>query len=570
MAFSRRCYDNGAVGAYSYAWPISPPADKKDRSYSPLNRRAAMSRPSATPKARRHLFSVLEILEWADAHHARTGAWPMSESGLITDVLAEKWRNVDSGLRLGLRGLPGGSSLAQLLAEQRNVRNCGALPVLRRKEILICADAHHKRTGAWPTSESGPIAEAPGETWRAVDGALRVGVRGLAAGSSLAQLLAQRRGRRNIRDLPRFTVRQILAWADAHHKRTGAWPTSSSGPVADAPGETWSAINVALHNGRRGLPGLTTLAQVLAARRGVSISTHLPPLTLPKMRIWARAHKRRTGSWPTPTSGPVLGALGMTWKKVYDSLREGYRGLPGGQTLAILRTERPTDGAPRPRRPPLTDEQILAWADAHHQRTGRWPHSRSGPIPEAPGETWRAVDRALHTGRRGLTQTNSLVRLLTERRDWRTHPYTPQLRCRQVLAWAAAHHRREGSWPNQKSGPIPEAPGETWRSVDDALRLGTRGLPRRVCLARLLAEECGIRNRTNLPRLTRARIWSWAQSHYRRTGRWPTGESGPVIDAPGETWKGINVALRHGYRGFAAGQSLARLLAARRAAKPRD
>jgi hypothetical protein len=30
----------------------------------------------------------------------------------------EKWRNIDNALRYGLRGLPGGSSLAKLLAEK--------------------------------------------------------------------------------------------------------------------------------------------------------------------------------------------------------------------------------------------------------------------------------------------------------------------------------------------------------------------------------------------------------------------------------------------------------------------
>src|SRR5947207_992133 len=34
----------------------------------------------------------------------------------------------------------------------------------------------------------------------------------------------------------------------------------------------------------------------------------------------------------------------------------------------------------------LSIEQILAWADAYHQRTGRSPTCRSGAIPEAPGE----------------------------------------------------------------------------------------------------------------------------------------------------------------------------------------
>jgi hypothetical protein len=50
------------------------------------------------------------------------------------------------------------------------------------------------------------------------------------------------------------------------------------------------------------------------------------------------------------------------------------------------------------KRPPLTVKQILAWADAHHGRTGKWPSADAGPIPEAPGETWRGVHAALSAG----------------------------------------------------------------------------------------------------------------------------------------------------------------------------
>jgi hypothetical protein len=42
-------------------------------------------------------------------------------------------------------------------------------------------------------------------------------------------------------------------------------------------------------------------------------------------------------------------------------------------------------------KPELTIAKILRWADAHRRRTARWPPSRSGPIPEAPGDTWNAV-----------------------------------------------------------------------------------------------------------------------------------------------------------------------------------
>jgi hypothetical protein len=99
--------------------------------------------------------------------------------------------------------------------------------------------------------------------------ALTRGLRGLPGGSSLAQLLAERRGARNPRDLPRLTADQILTWADAHRAANGRWPTEDSGPVPGAPNprESWATINSALRLGQRGLPGGLSLSRLLRRDR---------------------------------------------------------------------------------------------------------------------------------------------------------------------------------------------------------------------------------------------------------------------------------------------------------------
>jgi hypothetical protein len=209
-------------------------------------------------------LSVPQILAWADAYHAQAGVWPRHNAGLIPDgPLDLNWRKEDNALRYGLRGLPGGSSLPKLLAAHRGVRNRKGLPSLTKDLILCWADAHFHRQGSWPTQDGGPIPEAPGETWGAVAHALRDGLRGLPGGSSLARLLAEERGVRNRACLPRLSLRQIRAWAKAHRQRTGQWPTMTSGPIPEAPGETWSAVPVALTLGRRGLPAGSSLARLL-------------------------------------------------------------------------------------------------------------------------------------------------------------------------------------------------------------------------------------------------------------------------------------------------------------------
>src|SRR5438105_3763914 len=117
--------------------------------------------------------------------------------------------------------------------------------------------------------------------------------------------------------------------------------------------------------------------------------------------------------------------------------------LPTKQALKRRKRRR---RRPWPRRPPLTTAQILAWADAHHRRTGRWPTRETGPIADAPGETWAGVKIALERGRRELPRGVTLSRLLEERRGYRNRGNLPPLSEDQILGWADAYHQREGHW----------------------------------------------------------------------------------------------------------------------------
>ena len=223
-------------------------------------------------------------------------------------------------------------------------------------------------------------------------------------------MLAEHRGLRGP-----LTPERILAWADAHHAATGQWPTRGSGRVRGVEGETWAAIDMALIEGRRSLPGGSSLSRLLAASRPVRNVHTLPRLTLEQVLTWADAYHAKTGRWPRGRSGRVADAPGKTWSAVDSALFQGLRGLPGGID------PRPVAGR-APRRPaiqtgrPLTVDQILAWADAHHAATGHWPVEESGPVSGAPGESWGAITLALTKGLRGLSAGSSLPRLLAERR----------------------------------------------------------------------------------------------------------------------------------------------------------
>ena len=93
--------------------------------------------------------------------------------------------------------------------------------------------------------------------------ALFMGTRGLPGGTSLARFLSQRRNARNRKGLPRLTIKQILAWADVFQQRNHRRPTVLAGRIPRTQGETWCTVDKALYRGTRGLPGGSSLAQML-------------------------------------------------------------------------------------------------------------------------------------------------------------------------------------------------------------------------------------------------------------------------------------------------------------------
>ena len=500
-------------------------------------------------------LTTAEVLAWADAFLERTGDWPSFHSGPIPEAPGETWLLVAAALALGRRGFPPNGSIPRFLDEHRGRYN----PKDQKftvELILAWADAWYARTGDWPYTLSGDIPDSGGVNWKNVDAALKFG-RGMLSGrSSLGRLLASRRG---VVRYPAFTEKQILAWADAHHRRSGKWPIAELGLILDAPGETWYAVNSALSNGTRGLPGGSSLAQLLVARRRVRCPHYAPRLTIAQVLAWADLFHARTGRWPNCDSGPVLEAPGEHWRAVTTCIAEGLRGLPGGSTLTQLLIEhrgiRSMGYAP-----PLEIPQILAWADAFHGRNGRWPMVRSGPVTDAPGETWCAIASALSIGGRGLPGGSSLSRLLEQERGAYQGKDPRSITVPEILRWADAYKQRHGRWPNSKCGPVPEAPGESWRIIERGLAAGRYGLPAGSSIKKLLAEHRGRRHIQRLPDLTVPQIVEWIHAFHARTGRWPTQRSGAIPESLGETWHTVCYALKKGNRGLSVGLSIAGLL----------
>lgn len=506
-----------------------------------------------------------EIVEWAKNHFARTGRWPSSGAGPLTEKPTETWGKINMALRIGYRGLPGGDSLPALL--RRRVGKTGLMykPHVSREQIIVWAQDHFSRFGRWPYSRSGQVAAAPSEKWLGLDTALRFGMRGLPGGSSLSELLNEVVGPAHRLKKPRVKIAQIVEWARQHHARTGSWPTYASGPVQGAAGETWTGLASALQNGTRGLPGGDTLGNVLQRYVGKKPGRHWMPLSHALILRNADAFHRKHNRWPSSKSGPVDCNAALTWRTIDNDLKKGIRGLPGGESLAKLLVAKRGESPYYPAR--LRAEKIVTWAKAHHRRTGHWPHIWSAWDKKAMPVRWAAVHRQLKRGRvPGVPAGTLLTDFLSKQLGVEIHPVSNErLSIEQILKWADDHHRRTGYWPLVESGQVIGGPEHlTWRRIHAALKSGGRGLPKSGSLTRLLFQCRGVRHPSHLPRLTINQVLEWADAFFEQHGDWPAATSGDIPATNGENWRSVDHALRRGIRGLPGDDSLPGLLARRR------
>lgn len=140
---------------------------------------------------------------------------------------------------------------------------------------------------------------------------------------------------------------------------------------------------------------------------------------------------------------------------------------------------------------PLSVSQILASADAYHARTGHWPNILSGAVAEAPTNTWKQIDGALHAGCRGLPGGSFLPRLLQAQRGVRIWLRKLPLTVTQIRVWADAYHERSGCWPRRASGPVAEISGEDWCNIGSGSPRGRSRAAGRLILGSLAGEGAG-------------------------------------------------------------------------------
>lgn len=357
------------------------------------------------------------ILRWVKEWHEREGRYPTKRSGEIPGSGGVTWVAIDANLRVGCRGWPGGSSLARFVAKHFDIRNATNLPELTEEMIVGWVNEWHDREHKWPDAASGEIPGSGGETWSAINRALRSGCRNIVGGSSLSKFIGKHFNIRNSGNAPNLSIDMIKRWISEWYSRNGEYPTCNSGEIPGSGGEKWKHVSVYLNSGRRGLPGGSSIGRLVAEHFGERNSTNTPPLSVEVIKKWVSEWHETKGKWPTAASGKIPGSGGENWRNIDSILRNGGRDMPGGSSVGRFVSEH-FGVRNLSNLPPLTSGQVIQWIKEWRKRNSEWPRPNSGEIPNSGGETWGSVNEALRNRRgkgRGLPPGgSSLTKFIAE------------------------------------------------------------------------------------------------------------------------------------------------------------
>lgn len=251
-------------------------------------------------------------------------------------MIGGTWWSIHQALTKGLRGLPGGSSLAKERDALVGARRRGRLT---RQGIIDAVMAHHRDHGSWPRFTTTGTISGLGYSWSGVGRALRDGrVASFPKGSSFTKLVMECQGRSAPAPLTIAMVRKAVR---AFYEANGTWPSRSAPGEVPVIGGKWMTLGTALSEGLRGLPKQGTdgrplsLARIVAQLSGVPVRSK--PLTVELIQESMVAWRRKEGQWPSSLTDGVAPKIGVKWRSLNSFLRTGSRGLPSGLSLAKVR-----------------------------------------------------------------------------------------------------------------------------------------------------------------------------------------------------------------------------------------
>ncbi len=457
---------------------------------------------AAQAKARQESPPLTKDIIWRDVLDELAVSdpkkWVGAASGPVMNCPGDTWKARQHMLSLGGRGLEGGSSIHQFIAER----------------VHATGETYKEQHGAYPDRNSGVFTEDPRLTWADIDDAYQ---KGTNAKSSLHRVFHG------------DTLTKESIWRDVLDELAASdikkWVSQASGPVMNCPGDTWSAREAMLIRGGRGLEGGSSISQLITER----------------IRTAGEKYKEQHGEYPHRNVGAFADDPRLTWADI-DDAHQNRHGIAKSSLHRVFHGDT------------LTKDVI--WRDVLDELAVSDPKEwvrRTGNVMNCPGDTWNARDTILFKGGRGLEGDSSITQLIAERvraagerykeehgtypdRDSGTFAEDPRLTWvdlddaflnnkgaksslhrvfhgdaltknmiwRDVLDELAASDIKK--WASQKSGPVMNCPGDTWSTRCQMLIKGGRGLEAGSSLSQEISQ--------NMERVCRDfekehRAWPW-------------------------------------------------------------
>ncbi len=436
------------------------------------------------------------ILEWIDKFYAKHNKWPTQNSGKIDDVENETWMGVSQSLLNGYRGIKNKISFANFLKKHRGVKNLANLDDISIENIVFWAKDHYSKTGKYPRNNSGVILINTNESWAGIDDALREGRRGLPK-TSLVKLLEQEgldfaKSKIGRKDLSDEIVKRYIS---DYFNKNSKYPLATSNEIIPNSNNTkWSDIAQALSKGLRGLKPGRTFAIFLKDNFGyINPDDNYNREIITEDMILSKADEyfEQKGKWPKTDSGNIAG-FDITWRTINERLKSGNLGLRASGGLASLLFEkRSVNFAGKHKsKKNFTDEYVLQLCDAFYEKNNRYPNSKDrDKLVDGEKFNWRVIVSAYSKGRRGLKKGMSIAKLLKKNRNV-INKYSnqkPKLSIKEIKFWIKEYIKDNDKPPvaSEKKN-VKGQIDENWHNLDNALRIGLRGLPRGNSLAKLV------------------------------------------------------------------------------------
>ena len=273
------------------------------------------------------------VLTFALMHYEETGSYPTESSDWILDG-KDSWPTISFALNQGLRGLPGGSSLAKLLQAHNLKANPHERDYPSKDEIVDAAEIYQALAidNKLPTKESGSFLNPKylDLSWGAINSAITRGAIEDVQAKTLADLWVLEFDYRNVNDLGKLTECQILQWCDIYQSQhpDELLPSNQSESIPEMGTETFMGIDTAIRENRRGLQGLVSLDNLLFKKRGKRSNRNLPLITLKQIESWMVAWHGQNQKWPSSTDGEIPDSGSEKWSNINAVLHRGGRGLP--------------------------------------------------------------------------------------------------------------------------------------------------------------------------------------------------------------------------------------------------